>query len=96
MGFTRVLVEGDALNIVSRINQVTPDLFSIGHLVEVAKFLMRGFQLCKMQYARREANNVAHALAKATLNFGEDLYWVDKCPDSVMALVATHYNACFS
>ena len=48
MGFTRVSIEGDALNIVNRINQVTSNIFSIGHIVEEAKFLMRGFQLCKM------------------------------------------------
>ena len=94
MGFMRVMMEGDALNIVNRIIRTTPNLSNIGLLVEEARTLMRRFQLCSTQCDRREANIVPHTLAQIALSLDNDLYWVDECPESVMALIANDYNPC--
>ena len=66
--------------------------FTEKNLIEEARVLRRGFHL----HVRREANQVAHTLAKNALNIDEDLYWVDDCPDCVLPLSANDCNPSFS
>ena len=80
MGFTRIMLEGDALSVITKILQSEPSLSDIGNLVDAAKDLMKSFNGCNVQYVRREANEAAHCLAKSALSLKADLYWVDDCP----------------
>ena len=41
MGFTKIMVEGDALNFINGINQTGQDLPAIGNLTGEAKFMKR-------------------------------------------------------
>ena len=78
--FTRIMLEGDALFVITKILQFEPSLSEVGNLVDAAKDLMKSFDRCKVQYVRREANEAAHCLAKSALSLKADLYWVDDCP----------------
>ncbi|XWS58017.1 hypothetical protein CRYUN_Cryun09bG0222900 [Craigia yunnanensis] len=86
MGFTKIIIQGDALSVVSKINQPTPHLSPIGNLIEDAKKAMQGFQCCKVQHVKRQANHTAHELTISTLSITHDVYWVDECPHFILPL----------
>ena len=73
MGFTNIILEGDALSIILKILQPDPSLSSIGNLTEDAKTMKKNFKSCKIQHVRREANGAARALAKSAFNLDEDV-----------------------
>ena len=81
MGFTNVLIEGEALYIIKLINQADQDLSGIGNLIEEAKTATRKFLLCRTHHTKKEGNSVAHSLAKLTLLLEEDLFWIEECPE---------------
>ena len=59
MGFTRIMLEGDALSVITKILQSEPSLSEVGNLVDAIKGLMKSFDSCKVQYVRRDANEAA-------------------------------------
>ena len=92
MGFTRIILEGDALMLITKILQAQPSLSVIGNLVAAAKDLMKQFNWSKIQHVQREANEAAHCLAKNALSIEEDLYWVDECPAFLLPVLTNDCN----
>ena len=76
MGFTNVMLEGDALVVINKILQPSSSLSNIGNLIDEVKGLMRNYICCRVQHIRREANEAAHLLVKSALSLEEDLYRV--------------------
>ncbi|XVF59431.1 hypothetical protein PTKIN_Ptkin07bG0275300 [Pterospermum kingtungense] len=79
LGFQRILLEGDALSIVSKLKSSSLDLFVIGFLIKEGREIAKLFQLCKIQHTPRSGNTVAHTLAKMgleieALNEGNSLH----------------------
>ena len=74
MGFTNIILEGDALLIILKILQPDPSFSSIRNLIEDAKTMKKNFRSCKIQHVKKEANGAAHALAKSSFNLDEDVY----------------------
>ena len=57
-----MVLEGDALGVINKVNDNTFDL-SIGNFVSEVK-LIRHFLVCSVNHIFREANKGAHILAK--------------------------------
>ncbi|XP_042958143.1 uncharacterized protein LOC122293710 [Carya illinoinensis] len=83
LGFNRVILEGDAQVVISAVNSVDEDLSSGGHIVEDVKAVLRERRSWKIQFTRREGNEVAHLLAKKALLVEQDQIWIDECPDFI-------------
>ncbi|XWS56298.1 hypothetical protein CRYUN_Cryun09bG0073900 [Craigia yunnanensis] len=92
MGFTSILLEGDALRVINQINLSSPDLSEIGNLIDECRSLVRIFQSSSVSHVNRSANAVTHSLAKLALESKNDLYWIEDCPPIVLAIVATDCN----
>ena len=92
MGFTNIILKGDVLPVILKILQPDPNLSSIGNLTEDAKTMKKNFKSCKIQYVKREANGVAHALAKSAFNLDEDVYWVEECLDYLIHVIISDCN----
>ena len=86
-GIHKCQLEGDALNIVDKINLNSQDLSAVENLIEEARFIRRNFQMCQIKYVRREANVVVHVLAKSAINTSEEMYRIEQCPDNSMSIV---------
>lgn len=48
LGFTKVILEGDSLHIITALNSTKDDWVSIGHLVSDAQLLTNQFELCSL------------------------------------------------
>ena len=92
MRFTRIILEGDALSVITKMMQTEPSLSDVGNLGKVVKDLMKSFSWSKIQYVRRETNEVAHCLAKNALSLKNDVYWVDDCPEFLFLVLAKDCN----
>ena len=64
MGFTRVQVEGDALNVIRSINHEDVDMSALGNIIQEAKTAKRSFLECTLIHTKREGNKAAHEIAK--------------------------------
>jgi hypothetical protein len=63
MGFTWIQMEGDAQVVVDEVNSLEPNDSCRGLLFDDIRSVLRGIPCWKMNFSRREVNNVAHALA---------------------------------
>ena len=74
MGFTNILLEGDALIIViNKVIRTSSSLSGISNLIKDVKKLMKQFRCYKVQHVRT-ANEATHLLAKSALMIDEKLY----------------------
>ena len=92
MGFTRIILERDALSMITKIMKLEPSLSDVGNLVEAAKDLMKSFSWWKIQYVKRKANEAAHYLAKFALTIDEGLYWVEDCLGFLIPVLSNDCN----
>ncbi|XP_027181852.1 uncharacterized protein LOC113780241 [Coffea eugenioides] len=77
-GISHFLLEGDALNIVQRINSKEPDLSLLGNLIHGIRSMLLSFDFVKVSHVRRTNNVPAHIMAKFSLSFeGSRVWFVD-------------------
>ena len=74
MGLGKVEVECDALNVVSALQKGTAYFSEVGSILDSCRHILRQRSNLKVQHVRRQANSVAHSLAKlpcllGTVNF---------------------------
>ncbi|XP_027063127.1 uncharacterized protein [Coffea arabica] len=82
-GITHFLLEGDALNIVERINSNEPDLSLIGNIVHGIRSLLATFDFVKVNYVRRTNNVPAHIVSKMSLSLEGSRVWFVDFPKAV-------------
>ncbi|XP_017635739.1 uncharacterized protein LOC108477751 [Gossypium arboreum] len=63
MGFQDILVKGDALTIIRKLNSAEDDKLSISSLIKEIKWRGHRFRRLRFEYVPREANKVAHGMA---------------------------------
>jgi ribonuclease HI len=88
-GFQLVVLEGDSMNVVSVINQASPNWSSYGHLVEDTKVLAQSVHQLEINYASRVVNSAAHTLSKCTILHSLDELWMEECPSYIQSIVLT-------
>ncbi|XP_071921885.1 uncharacterized protein [Coffea arabica] len=74
-GISHFLLEGDALNIVQKINSKEPDLSLIGHLIHGIRTMLHSFDFVKVSHVRRTNNVPAHIISKLSLSFKGRRVW---------------------
>ncbi|XP_071902618.1 uncharacterized protein [Coffea arabica] len=79
-GISHFLLEGDALNIVQRINSNEPDLSLIGNLIHGIRAMLHTFDF---SHVRRTNNVPAHIMSKLSLSFEGSRVWFVNFPKSV-------------
>jgi hypothetical protein len=82
MRFPQVVFEGDSLNVVSAHNNEDP-CWSFGQIIEDIKAKIQDIPSVRVQHVPREANNVAHSLAKVAVSQMLDKFWIEECPSSI-------------
>ena len=75
-GFTHIVVEGDAMEIVLALQRADICRGRYGHFVEEAKHLLNQSLSWSVQHVRREANNVAHQLVQKAALRDEENIWL--------------------
>ncbi|KAM7513533.1 hypothetical protein LguiA_003116 [Lonicera macranthoides] len=76
----KVLIEADSQIVVNAMNWNEDDFSSFGLVVDDRKLLRDSIMQCKIVFARRSANGVAHCLARAAISVSDQECWVSVPP----------------
>ncbi|XP_059462058.1 uncharacterized protein LOC132191056 [Corylus avellana] len=87
LGFTRIYLEGDALEIVQALRMEGSCWSRYEHLINDAKILIQKFQFWEVDHVKREANEVAHILAKKALACGTTQFCEEHILDCISHIV---------
>ncbi|KAB2598400.1 hypothetical protein D8674_001320 [Pyrus ussuriensis x Pyrus communis] len=83
-----VILEGDALLVIAAIqNNLAANHGPFGHLMDDTRRILQSFQLWKANFVRRDANTVAHRLARFSLTLEHPVSWFEDPPDIISELV---------
>ncbi|MBA0877216.1 hypothetical protein Goshw_030055, partial [Gossypium schwendimanii] len=86
-GFTIVEVEGDSRTIIEKINQKGFGRADLDSVILDIKSMGRFFHKISFKHVRREANRVAHFIAREGNNRSEDTFWMEEFPSAVRDMV---------
>ncbi|MBA0701139.1 hypothetical protein Goari_005652 [Gossypium aridum] len=88
IGFSHVQIEGDSQIMIVKINQVLPNYSEIGTSIKEIKIKASFFQHISFYHVDRQANMVAHMIAKERILLPEDRFWMEELPATVKAFLA--------
>jgi hypothetical protein len=80
LGITRLILEGDALQIVQALRLTGGRWYPYGLVIEDTQRLFKNFQECSVSHVFRNANVEAHKLAKLAFSIGENKVWLEDFP----------------
>ena len=84
-GFSRMIIEGDNINVIHAISSSAENTSPFGNVVDDIRHLMWGLQWFSVHCIRRGENRVAHVLAQyARNNLDEDVYSMEDSPPPAM------------
>ena len=69
LNLTQVQLEGDSEIIINALSKGGKDSSSFGHILLDIKLLSSAFQCVSFSHSRRQANKVAHCLARSACKF---------------------------
>jgi hypothetical protein len=87
VGFYEIMLEGDVKQVVNDVNSRTPNHDVAGHFVEGIIMEMQGLRQVSISHVGRDANNVAHLLAKEASSKEMDFVWLEDCPNFILPVV---------
>ncbi|XP_062155083.1 uncharacterized protein LOC133863104 [Alnus glutinosa] len=87
MGFQNVLMEGDSLSVIQELQKQGPNGSGCGQLIIDTKSILSSLDSVSFQHVKRDANKVAHCLAKFALSQMLDKVWVEDCPPIIQPIV---------
>ncbi|XP_056686944.1 uncharacterized protein [Spinacia oleracea] len=76
-GYRKVEFETDCSNLVELLNGRKKERSVTQMVVKDILELVKLFEACTFNFAKRQCNKVAHAMAKASLLFEDVLVWMD-------------------
>lgn len=79
-GFHKIFVEGDSLQIVGALTNASPNLSTIGHIMDDVKHWLPTITKEVCTHIYREVNTVAHRLARFSLSIADQCDWFDSPP----------------
>ncbi|XP_018813588.2 uncharacterized protein LOC108985665 [Juglans regia] len=80
LGISRVLLEGDALNVVNDINSEAKDWSSVGLIIQDIKAELQNLEYGSIQFISRNSNCIAHCLAKDALKLSQESITMEGIP----------------
>ncbi|MBA0826479.1 hypothetical protein Goarm_011325 [Gossypium armourianum] len=80
-GFAKVEVEGDSRTAIEKINQKENSRTDLDSAIVDIKDIGRTFHQIRFKHARREANRVAHFIAREGHSKSENTFWMKDTPD---------------
>lgn len=87
MGFQDIIVEGDALTIIRKLNSSVEDKSNISSLIKEIKGRKHRFRSLSFKYVTREANKAAHGMAQEGRQRDKPQYWIEEAAAAVVGLI---------
>jgi hypothetical protein len=82
-----MVIEGDAVGVVSALNQVVADEGITTNLIAETRLLLENFDRWTIKHVRREGNKIAHSLAKLAISQLQNRVWLGSYPSVLSDLV---------
>ncbi|XP_068305021.1 uncharacterized protein [Pyrus communis] len=79
-GLSKINIESDALQIISTAKESSVNVSPMGPIIKGIKFLLAMVAEASVAHVRRQANSVAHRLARFALHDGGNCTWFDESP----------------
>jgi hypothetical protein len=83
LGFAKVVLEGDSLEVVKALQMEGPCWSRFGLMINDAKILLNSLQEWRVYHVKRMGNKAAHILAKHGLTVDEDQLWSSDFPSFI-------------
>jgi len=80
LGYVNVVSEGDSSQIIKAVTNSDYPLHKIGHFLKAIKQRAGAFSVCKWSHCVRDANEVAHLLARRASFYGLCNVWSENLP----------------
>jgi len=93
-GLRHVILEGDSLSLISKLEKKQRLAADIGLLVDEILNLSHNFNFCAFNFVRRDGNKVAHALAHLKPYVSSSRVWLQDGPDCVFDLALDDLCSC--
>lgn len=87
LDFYKVILEGDALQIVQALGQEGSNLCVYGHLIEETKGILHNMQNWKVHHVRRNLNGAAHLLIRVALFLSKAHVCVEETPQCIYDII---------
>ena len=81
------VIETDALKVSSAVNSSNRNLSSFHDLISDIRCLLSSFSRISVIHTKRQANMVAHGLARYTLELDEDVFWMGEIPNPIFSII---------
>ncbi|KAK8579969.1 hypothetical protein V6N12_070262 [Hibiscus sabdariffa] len=82
--FRSVIVEGDALTAITKINRSFEDMSEIWAILQNIQALKRDFMYLSFEFIRSSNNRAAHLMTMEGRAFSEQTVWIEEAPSSVL------------
>jgi hypothetical protein len=77
LGLQSVILEGDALEIITALGRLEDEAGKYGNLIMDARRLFRAFWSWDISHVRRDDNMVAHTLVKFAVSYEQTKVWFE-------------------
>ena len=74
IGFSELVIEGDSAQVLNSLKSTDTNWSRLGHISADIQCLMAGLQWVEVKLEKRDANCVAHSLARYAKNLFEDVF----------------------
>ena len=83
LSLSKVVVEGDCLQVVTTLNASDCCKTMYGNVVEETRRQARRLQQCQFQHVRWEGNKLVHALTRREVSSTNCDIWIEKLPSDL-------------
>ena len=85
--FNCVIIESDSLSMVKAIEDTVETTCHIGNIIDDVKHLSKAIKSCEFHHTKREANQVAHTLARNAIHVNKEMAWLEEIPPCVFDVI---------
>ena len=85
--FNCVIIESDSLLVVKTVQDTDEITCHIGSIIDDVKHLSKAMKSCEFHHTKREANQVAHTLARNAIHVDTEMAWLEEIPPCVFDVI---------
>lgn len=93
LGLPDVIMEGDSLQVVQSLRNMSPNWSSYGKIIEDARGILYTRRSWMVSHVKREANSAAPHLAKNAFTMSLDRVWMEERPQCIVSIVSLEHIA---
>lgn len=87
MGLTKIILEGDTLNVVNKINGANENLDKAGMIILDVKNSLTRFESWQVKHVNKSSNKAAHCLAKDALSKDDACVELEEFPSCIATML---------